>query len=68
MARRRKKGFEFSDGIYYFTIKSRPNNITLHRKDKSIAIDTFKRYQGVGKEVEWLGKWDGEGFTETIVK
>lgn len=68
MARRRTKGFDYADGVYYFTIKTRPNNITMHRKDKGAAVKTFQRYEEIGKEVEWLGKWDGKNFTETSLK
>jgi len=51
-------------GKYYFTIKSTPNNITMYRKTKKAAIDAYHRYQQLGKECEWLGKWDGKKFTE----
>lgn len=65
MARRRKKGFEFGEGVYYFTIKGGRNNITMHRKDKNTAISVFNRYESVGKDIEWLGKWDGSKFVES---
>lgn len=61
---RRKKGFDYGKGNYYFTIKGGRNNITLHRKDKSAAIDVFQRYESVGKDMVWHGKWDGKSFTE----
>lgn len=54
-------------GKYYFTIKSTPNNITMFRSSKQAAIDAFMRYRQLGKEVEWLGKWDGKNFTESSV-
>ncbi len=50
---------------YYFTIKAMPNNITIYRSDKSAAIDAFLKYKSLGKECEWLGKWDGKKFTES---
>lgn len=59
-----KKNFSPGKGKYYFTIKSMPNNITISRKDKNLAADAFRRYQKAGKEIEWLGKWDGKKFTE----
>lgn len=65
--RRSSKGFEYSEGMYYFTIKNHPNNITMHRKDKEMAISTYKHYQEVGKEVVWLGKWNGKNFIEASV-
>lgn len=51
-------------GNWYFTIKSIPNNITIYRKSKEAAAETYKKYQRAGKEVEWLGKWDGKKFIE----
>lgn len=62
--RRKTKGFDYSEGIYYFTIKGGRNNITLHRKDKGAALDIFRRYESVGKDMVWLGRWDGKDFTE----
>jgi hypothetical protein len=59
-----RKGFTMGEGKYYLTIKSTPNNITLFRKNKKSAINTFTKYKELGKEVEWLGKWDGKKFTE----
>jgi hypothetical protein len=60
-----KKNFSPGKGKYYFTIKSLPNNITIYRKDKAAAASAYKRYQRAGKEIEWLGKWDGKKFTES---
>ncbi len=51
-------------GKYYFTIKSNPNNITIFRNSKRSAVDAFMKYYRLGKEVEWLGKWDGKKFIE----
>lgn len=65
MGRRRTKGFEFSKGIFYFTIKGGQRNITIHRKDKRAALKFFRLYKSVGKEIEWLGKWDGGKFIES---
>lgn len=64
MAGRRKKGFDYITGIYYFTIKGGRNNITMHRKDKAMAMDVFRRYESVGKDIVWHGKWDGRKFVE----
>lgn len=52
-------------GNWYFTIKSIPNNITIYRKNKETAVEAYRKYQRAGKEVEWLGKWDGKKFTES---
>lgn len=58
------KNFSPGKGKYYFTIKSVPNNITISRKNKDAAASAFRRYLKAGKEIEWLGKWDGKKFTE----
>ncbi len=60
-----RKNFAMGKGKYYFTIKSVPNNITIFRKSKDAAIATFKKYQKAGKEIEWLGKWDGKKFVDS---
>ncbi len=60
----RKKNFTMGKDKWYFTIKSIPNNITIYRKTKESAARAFVQYQKAGKEVEWLGKWDGKKFTE----
>ena len=65
--RRSSKGFDYSEGIYYFTIKNHPSNIIMHRKSKDLAVSTFRHYQDVGKQVIWLGKWDGKNFVEANV-
>jgi hypothetical protein len=62
---RSKKNFTMGKGKWYFTIKSTPNNITMYRKTKQAAADAFTRYRRLGKEVEWLGKWDGKKFQES---
>ena len=62
---KRKKGFDFSEGTYYLTVTSSPNNITLHRKNKESAIHAYNRYKAIGKDVEWHGKWNGKQFEES---
>lgn len=60
-------GFSWGKGNFYFTIKDSPRNITMFRKDKSSALYTYDRYVQEGKDVEWLGQWDGKKFIETQV-
>jgi len=62
---RRKKGFDFSEGSYYLTIVSSPQNITLHRKTKENALFAYNQYKAVGKQVEWHGMWNGKKFDDT---
>ncbi|MEN0007043.1 MAG: hypothetical protein AAF798_23030 [Bacteroidota bacterium] len=60
-----RKNFTMGKGNYYFTVKSIPNNITIYRKTKEAAAQTYRNYIKVGKDCEWLGKWDGKKFTES---
>jgi hypothetical protein len=60
-----RKNFTMGVGNYYFTVKSIPNNITIYRKTKEAAVMTYRQYVKVGKDCEWLGKWDGKKFQES---
>lgn len=66
--RRRTKGFDYGEGNYYFTIKGGRNNITMHRKSKAAAVEVYQRYESVGKDIVWLGKWDGDNFVESSLR
>lgn len=59
------KKFDYAEGKYYFTIKTIPNNITMHRNTKEAAAEAFRKYLAIGKTVEWQGKWAGKKFAET---
>ena len=61
----RKKSFDLATDRYYFKIDSGHSAITIHRKEKEVAIQTYKSYVKNGKSCEWLGKWDGKKFNET---
>ena len=62
---RSSKKFDYGVGKYYLTINSIPNNITLSRDNADTALYIYKKYHEVGKQIEWLGKWDGKKFEET---
>lgn len=62
-----RKNYAMGKDKYYFMIKSVPNNITIFRKTREAALDAFRKYKSAGKEIEWLGKWDGKQFTEDSV-
>ncbi len=62
-----KKGFSWSKGKYYLTIKDSPRNITLFRKSKNDAVFIYSRYKQEGKDIEWLGCWNGKKFEETSI-
>ena len=66
MARRKRKGFDYAEGTYYFQIKARPYNITISRKKEGNARDRFAHYQAVGKHAEWLGMWNARSFWQGI--
>ncbi|MCB0519781.1 MAG: hypothetical protein H6577_13145 [Lewinellaceae bacterium] len=61
---RKRNSFEYGEGKYYFTIKSHPSNITIHRKQREMAEAAFRQYKMEGKDIEWLGKWNGKTFVE----
>lgn len=61
------KNFVMGKGKYYFMIKFVFNNIIIFRKLKDVVIFIFKKYQKVGKEIEWFGKWDGKKFVENFM-
>ena len=60
-----KKNFAFGVGKYYFNIRSGQQNITVNRLKKKEAVYSYLNYVNIGKNVEWLGKWDGKKFTDT---
>ncbi len=60
----RKKSFAMGKGVFYIKVKTGPTKITIKRKEKKDAIDAYFSYVKIGKEVEWLGKWDGKKFQE----
>ena len=53
---RKKK--HLKEDKYYFEV----GNITIHRDSKKMAKKAYDRYDKVGKEASWLGKWDGKDF------
>lgn len=55
----------YSKDNYFFTIKGIPNNITIYRNTKDDASKAFHQYKAVGKQIEWLGRWNGKKFIET---
>ncbi|MFK7773931.1 MAG: hypothetical protein AB8F94_17400 [Saprospiraceae bacterium] len=59
-----KKKFELGVGKYYFNIRNGQQNITLSRAEKSDAVYTYLNYVQLGKDCEWLGKWEGKKFSD----
>jgi len=60
-----KKQFTLGVGKYYFNIRTGQQNITICRTDKNDAIYAYLNYVELGKDVEWLGRWEGKKFSET---
>ncbi|MEZ4980300.1 MAG: hypothetical protein R2769_01685 [Saprospiraceae bacterium] len=60
-----RKNFTMGPGKYYFQIRSGQQLITICRKTKDAAEQAFSKYLQVGKNVDWLGKWNGKTFVET---
>ncbi len=61
----RKKSFAMGKGVFYFKVKTGPTKITIKRKEKKEAVDAYLGYIKIGKDVEWLGRWDGKKFQES---
>ncbi|TVQ47595.1 MAG: hypothetical protein EA362_06270 [Saprospirales bacterium] len=60
----RRKNFTMGTGKYYFQVRSGHSMITINRKSKPAAISTYMHYKKIGKNCEWLGKWNGKKFIE----
>jgi len=52
-------------GKYYFQVRSGQSMITINRKSKPAAVTTYLHYKRIGKNCEWLGKWNGKKFIES---
>lgn len=61
----RKKSFDLASDRYYFKIDSGHQSVTIHRKEKDLAVQSYLSYVRSGKTCEWMGKWDGKKFSET---
>lgn len=59
-----KKKFDRGVGKYYFNIKNGQQNITLSRIKKNNTVYAYLNYVELGKDCEWLGKWEGKKFSE----
>lgn len=62
MARMKTKPFTKTVGMFYFNVKTRDMNITIRRETLENARMAFMGYVRQGKQVEWLGKWNGKKF------
>jgi len=62
MARAKVKPFTKTEGTFYFNVKTRDMNITIHRETLESAKSAFMGYVRQGKACEWLGQWNGKKF------
>ena len=60
----RRKKFEIGVGKYYFNVLSGPQTVMIHRVEKKQAVNMYETYKKLGKNCEWLGKWNGKNFEE----
>ena len=60
-----RKHYTMGTGKYYFSIRSGQQQIRMNRKDKKEATYAYQSYLDVGKNCEWLGKWNGKKFEDT---
>ena len=56
------KKFTMGKGKYYFNVKTGQFKITINRDNRKDAERMYQSYHKVGKQVEWLGKWNGKDF------
>jgi len=60
-----KKHFTLGVGKWYFNIRTGQQNITMSRVEKKDAVYAYLNYLELGKDCEWLGRWEGKKFSET---
>ncbi len=61
-----KRPYTLGVGKYYFQLKMGQQNILIYRESKKAATEAYLRYKRVGKNCEWLGKWDGKAFEDKV--
>ena len=61
----RNKNFKYAKGVYYFVVRNGQQNITIKRVKKNEAVMAFSAYKQNGKDVTWLGCWDGKKWQES---
>ncbi len=60
----RNKHFKMGVGKYYFTVRNGQNNITISRAKKDEAVNAYLNYINLGKDVNWLGAYNGKNFDD----
>jgi len=53
---------------YYIQVKAANSSTKIVRQSKEAAIAAYHYYLQLGREVVWLGKWNGQSFEEAIIE
>jgi len=61
----RNKNFKYAKGVYYFNVRNGQQNITIKRVKKNEAVMAYSGYKQNGKDVTWLGCWNGKKWDES---
>ena len=59
-----RRNYTMGIGKYYFQIKSGQQNIIMNRDTKQAAVDAYLKYKKIGKNAEWLGRWEGKKYSD----
>lgn len=59
-----RRNYTMGIGKYYFQIKSGQQNIIMNRDTKQAAVDAYLKYRKIGKNCEWLGRWEGKKYSD----
>jgi len=52
---------------YYIQVKAASSSTKIVRQSKEAAIAAYHYYLQLGREVVWLGKWNGQFFEDAII-
>ena len=52
---------------YYLKIMTPNSSTTITRSTKASAMIAYQYYHDQGREVIWLGKWNGQTFEDTTI-
>ena len=52
---------------YYLTLKTQNSSTKIARSTKAAAKAAYQYYLHQGREVIWLGKWNGQSFEDTNI-
>jgi len=53
---------------YYLKLKTQDSSTKITRSTKAAAKAAYQYYLHQGREVMWLGKWNGQSFEDTTIE